>query len=43
LLAMEANDDAGRLDQRGVWTFFPSRLAPTGVLGVLEAALNSLS
>jgi len=30
LLAMDVNDDAGCLDKRGVWTFFASRLAPTG-------------
>jgi hypothetical protein len=27
---MDVNDDAGDLDERGVWTFFASRLAPTG-------------
>ena len=30
LLAMDVNDDAGRLDERVAWTFFASRLAPTG-------------
>ena len=30
LLAMDVNDDAGRLDERGVWAFFASKLAPTG-------------
>jgi hypothetical protein len=29
LLAMDVNDDAGCLDERGVWAFFASRLAPT--------------
>jgi hypothetical protein len=26
---MDVNDDAGRLEERGVWAFFASRLAPT--------------
>ena len=30
LLAMDVNDDAGCLNERGVWAFFASRLAPTG-------------
>jgi hypothetical protein len=30
LLAMDVNDDAGCLNQRGVWAFFASKLAPTG-------------
>ncbi|WP_392890825.1 hypothetical protein ACF6ZU_05210 [Pseudomonas migulae] len=30
LLAMDVNDDAGCLDERGVWAFFASKLAPTG-------------
>jgi hypothetical protein len=30
LLAMDVNDDAGSLDERGAWTFFASKLAPTG-------------
>ncbi|PMZ85360.1 hypothetical protein C1X61_27925 [Pseudomonas sp. FW215-T2] len=29
LLAMDVNDDAGCLDERVVWAFFASRLAPT--------------
>ncbi len=28
---MEVNDNAGSLTERAVWTFFASRLAPTGV------------
>ncbi|MCY1410786.1 hypothetical protein D3C76_713360 [compost metagenome] len=28
---MEVNDNAGGLTERVVWTFFASRLAPTGV------------
>jgi hypothetical protein len=30
LLAMDVNDDAGCLDERGAWAFFASKLAPTG-------------
>jgi len=30
LLAMDVNDDAGCLNQCGVWAFFASKLAPTG-------------
>ena len=30
MLAMDVNDDAARLDERGAWAFFASRLAPTG-------------
>ncbi|MNF81585.1 hypothetical protein D3C84_638630 [compost metagenome] len=29
-LAMDVNDDGGWLDERGVYTFFASKLAPTG-------------
>ncbi len=29
MLAMDVNDDAGRLGERGVRAFFASRLAPT--------------
>jgi hypothetical protein len=28
---MEANDNAGCLTERAVWTFFASKLAPTGL------------
>jgi len=31
MLAMVANDDAGRLTPRVAWAFFASKLAPTGV------------
>jgi hypothetical protein len=27
---MDFNDDAGCLDESGVWAFFASKLAPTG-------------
>jgi hypothetical protein len=27
---MDVNDDGGWLDERGVYTFFASKLAPTG-------------
>ncbi len=30
MLAMAANDNAGGLDARGVWTSIASMLAPTG-------------
>jgi hypothetical protein len=30
LLAMDVNDNAGCLDECGVWAFFASKLAPTG-------------
>jgi hypothetical protein len=36
MLAMVVNDNAPFLDERVVWTFFASRLAPTGDWGYLE-------
>jgi hypothetical protein len=40
LLAMDVNDDAGRLDEPVAWTFFASRLAPTGPRYDLSGRIN---
>jgi hypothetical protein len=36
LLAKDVNDDAGILDERVVWAFFASKLAPTGAALIIR-------
>ena len=38
LLAMDVNDEMGRLEECGVWAFFASKLAPTGIECAFDGA-----